>query len=329
MLQTQAQPRSRQRPSATNADRRFKGYKPEDHRAVREASVEEGAFAQIRDAWIKWKRSTKDLETHDSAEEIYVAAISALNGIQISSKDVERFCVLLIDHQDEKDFNRTVGLFLSALINQSQDTDFTIQTKHLSQTLYNIAYIGYRNTKNIVVEETSLSIVNVGEGMLGGSIHIKANAVSIGKRMKKGNIIVDGWAWSHVGTAMEGGTILVKGSVDNGGGKVASYIGSSMGGGRITIKGSVSGTQVGICMVGGVISVTGNFEGKDIIGCSMEGGEIHIHGNVEEKDPSSWCLGEGMMGGEIHLYGNFGGLSKHLRGKVFHQGVQIWPKASS
>jgi hypothetical protein len=123
------------------------------------------------------------------------------------SENIEKFSLILGRYQDLEHFSFVSGLFLSSLINHSDDNDFVLHTTHL--TTYP-GYIGYFNTKNIT---------------------IKGNAGKfLGNKMSSGRLIVEGDADSLAGDKMTGGLIAIMGD--------ANYcVGSQMKGGEIHING--------------------------------------------------------------------------------------------
>lgn len=305
------------------ANRKFGGHGPETARKVRDAEVHEGTFGQIRKTWTKWLGSIENLKgSGDPVETKYQAAISALKGIDASAKDVEKFCVLLIGHQEEEKFSSNAGLFLSALINSSSETDFTIQTKLLSEPP---SFLGYRNKKNIVVEETLLELSQVGTRMSGGSIRLKCNVSTVGTTMNGGIIIVEGNVIDIAGDGMQEGKILVKGNVGNPDEQGMAHLGNHMKGGVVIVEGYVNG-HVGRHMNGGIIrimrDVTGHHYVKDgSIGSYMEAGRIEVKGSA----PVMVALE--MKGGEIRINGEEAEIAfDYFRGgKIVHNGKVICP----
>jgi len=237
---------------ALRASDPFRRFKPEPTQEVRKLEVT-GNFAKIREAWIKWN-DHPDLRYYSGD---YLVALAAIEGISISSRDVERFCVLLIEHQDEPIFHLKSGLFLSALINSSNDNEFHLSTQHLKERICNL---GYRNKKKIIID-----------GNLG---------FNVGIEMKKGVILVRGDTYDGVGDKMEGGSIIICGNSSG-----CDGIGNNMHGGAILIKGGVyEFGDIGNGMDGGRITVQGKKMGEYVddpveyiarIGL-VTCGEIHI-----------------------------------------------------
>jgi len=178
--------------------------------------------------------------------EYYIAKISA--PLEIQSKEITEFSLLLGEHENKTYFEDFTGYYLSALINSSKEQDFKIFTNYLSRTIHNI---GYENNKNIDVYG------NVGYG--------------VGYGMKDGKITVKGNVGGGVGWNMKDGKITVKGNVGGG-------VGWNMKDGKITVNGN-AGYGVGCGMKGGKITVNGN--ARYGVGYEMKDGEIHLNEDYE------------------------------------------------
>jgi len=186
-----------------------------------------------------------------------------LSSLKYSSKDIEKFSLLLERYHDLRYFDERVGLFLSSLINYSEDKDFVLHTYSLTN---DPEYIGYLNFKNITVKG------NAGDWL--------------GYEMKKGKIIVEGDLGHDGGYFMRGGLIEIKGNAGEG-------IGYFMESGKIIVRGNADRTAGGF-MSGGKIIVERNV-GKNV-GHEMEGGKIHINGDYES-------ISKSISGGDIYHKG--------------------------
>ena len=213
-------------PLIVAAGSKFEKYKPEEERDVRKVTVErDAALEQLIAAWKKY-----DYVSTPYHVEAYLNALKRIKGLDYSSKDVENFCIALAGFQDEKSFSDKAGHFLSALINNGKDTEYVINTRHLTVEIHGL---GHRNTKSITVNGNAGA--QVGAYMEGGSITVNGNAGEyVGLDMKRGSITVNGNANQHVGYEMEGGCITVNGDADWG-------VGAYMGGGEIHIEGDCKG----------------------------------------------------------------------------------------
>src|SRR3989338_22120 len=179
-----------------NVGNPFRRYKKEEPHEVRKLDIDEStASAMVRAVWIKFNCDINELgggfpESYDNVFEL-------LKDIRCYAKDIERFSISLADFQDEEHFSEKAGIFLSAMINNSSDTDFIIYTKYLAEGTKEIRGIGYKNTKNITVDG------NVGD--------------DIGWGMSAGRILVKGDANEFVGWGISGGTIIIRGYVSSAG----------------------------------------------------------------------------------------------------------------
>lgn len=213
--------RSRTAVQPLAVSKKFGRYKKEDKKTVRKADVKEGAtLKELKKAW----RAYKYEEDHHGG---YNGIAPLVKSLQYSSDDVERFSLVIAEFQDEEKFSHKAGFFLSALVNNGEDSHYVVHTTHLKKP---VDKLGYKNTKNIAVK-----------GDVG---------MFVGYSMEDGTIMIEGDAGEYAGAHMSGGNIRVKGNVDE-------CVGSSMEGGIITIDGD-AGDIVGFCMKDGVIRIEGS-----------------------------------------------------------------------
>jgi formylmethanofuran dehydrogenase subunit C len=280
-----------------SASKRFGRYKDEKEKAVRKASAQESeALAGMRKAFGAVSRPPLFEDTSAS----YHTALKAVAAMEAdySAEDVERFSLMLGEFQDEENFMERAGLLLSALMNNGKDGNYTIHTQHLE----GINFLGYRNTKRVVVE-----------GDVGNDA---------GTRMKEGELIIRGDGGLGVGFQMHGGSILVEGDADE-------NLGMEMTEGEINVKGT-AGDGAGYNMKGGLITIWK--DAGELAGNLMEGGKILIHGNARKgagtelkggvivvKKNAHALLGNTMYGGTIVVEGNASTkVGKYMRGGEIH-----------
>jgi hypothetical protein len=271
-------------PTRTAVGSRFGKFGPEEEKSSRKAEVQETeAVRQMKAAWKAWRYNVVR-----GADTYYEAVLSIVENLRYTAEDVEGFSLALGELQDEEDFTKKAGLFLSALINNGKDSGYVIHTKHLAEPLI---LLGYFNEKNIIVNGDGGDCV--GFKMENGSITVKGDASSdVGYGIKKGSIIIGGNAGYKVGSNMDGGSIIVGGN---------------------------AGDRVGYCMTFGSITVNGNAFHN--VGWEMKCGSISVKGNAGEG------VGIFAKGGEIRLEGDYGGLSEDIRGgRIYHKGKLIFPK---
>ena len=197
---------------------RFGKYRPEEERDVRKVAVEKDqVLEQLKAAW---KRYDCDV-CKFLPKELYQIALKQVKGLVYSAKDVEKFSLALAEFQDEEWFSLKAGYFLSALINNGRESEYTIHTRHLGQK---IDELGHGNTKNITVNGDVGR--TVGHEMKGGTIHVEGDMDgNAGWAMEGGTIILEGNAGPAVRWLMAGGEIHLNGgyksiSKDPDGGKI-------------------------------------------------------------------------------------------------------------
>jgi formylmethanofuran dehydrogenase subunit C len=220
---------------------RFSKYAPEAEKAVRKAEVVENeALRRLKDAW-------KNNMLSGTFKDGYKDAVSAVEKLSYSAGDVESFSIALAEFQAEDGFEFKAGYFLSALINEGRDMDYTIHTAHLAEQP---RFVGYRNRKSITVHG------DVGD--------------SLGYKMEAGSITLQGDAGQRCGSNMSGGSIIVEGSLGR-------WCGDFMQGGTITARGN-AGDCVGFEMQGGEIRVEGRT--RHIAADTVRGGRIYHRGKL-------------------------------------------------
>jgi len=336
----------REKPAIMAASSKFKGFGTEPLHEIRKMIVGSSPILEkLQKAWeacdliyeipekrLNMKEYHEDIDFNATAhsnpvfspEKSYDAISQRKDLRGISGKDIQAFSIALERFQGEEKFSTKAGLFLSALINNSRDVDVVIHTAHLTEQ---IGWLGYHNTKNIIVEgdigdslgssmESGSITVDgsagdfLGSWMKGGSITVKGDAgEEPGFQMFEGKIIVEGNSGNSVGSFMIGGSISV-------GGNAGDRVGQSMTGGSVIVEGS-AGDNLGNSMKGGAITVRGDAD--DRTGNRMEGGIISV-GNAEQ-------IGMDMYGGEIHVLGDRFSASEYAkRGKIFHKGELVFSK---
>ncbi|MBI4918944.1 hypothetical protein HY837_03375 [archaeon] len=121
----------------------------------------------------------------------YDLAVKELESLKISAKDVKDFSIVLKKYEKDRYFHVS-GVFLSALVNNCEDENVEVHTRHLKEKLSDI---GFENVKDLTV------IGDCGNW--------------VGEEMIKGKIIVKGNTWGGTGERMLDGEIHVEGKIDN------------------------------------------------------------------------------------------------------------------
>ncbi len=251
---------SHSRLTRTEASSLFRRYKQEFPKEVRKVDVQQDeSLEQIRDAWIKLRYKSGSIDRY------YLRICTILKELKYSSKDVEKFSIALADFQDDERFSFKAGTFLSALVNNCQDQDFVIQTKHFSVL---VAHLGLRNIKNVTIN--------------GDVDH------HLAYRMKKGTIVVNGNVGDNPGLGMRNGAIIINGNA-------GEMVGLMMKNGTIIVNGNTD-ECAGACMFNGSIKINGN-TGRSV-GFMMQGGEVHVNGEFESID-DNYFVGRIYQMGEL------------------------------
>jgi hypothetical protein len=260
---------------------KFGRYKPEEEKAVRKVEVvEDETLKQLKAAW-------KAFAYENDSQKAYENALTLVEPLKYSASDVKKFSIALAEFQNEDEFTDKTGLFLSALINKGDDSDYVVHTAHLPVPLHSI---GHRNTKNITVK-----------GDVGGLC---------GWLMQSGSIIVEGNAGFQCGLDMADGSITVLGDAGNALGSIK--------GGRILVEGD-AGNICGFGMKRGLITVKGDVGSE--CGRNMKGGRIAVNGDCG-KECGCW-----MRRGSIRVNGGMLDISEHIHhGRIYHRGELIIKK---
>jgi len=279
---TSAKSRGARVPLVLAAGSKFGKYKPEIERDVRKVEiVRDRKMQKILRLWKTIQYDSAGNDEHGDAYNQGVAngyRLGFVHMIEIMAKrighgaaEVGSFALMLPEIKEAElegvsaprspymghKFGERAGLFLSALINSSRDSEHVICLVHMD---FLIDYLGCGNRKKLTV------IGDVGK--------------ALGCHMSDGEIIVEGNAKNVAATFMCGGKILVKGNVgDN--------LGYYMCDGEVVVEGDAD-YQVASDMEGGKITVKGNHSSSNCAG--MTGGEVHFEG---EEDPS---IAEGDFG---------------------------------
>ena len=245
---------------------RFGRFKPEEEqrRGVQKTD-QDPALMQLLELWHRFNACPKHPFSNET-NYIY-SAIPLVKNWRFSAEQIRKFTIALAAFVNEsvydeffelplfvryechhpENFSLNAGTFISALMNYSPDIEFTIPTGNLP----NIDFLGYRNSKSIIIE-----------GDIGKHI---------GRYMTSGKIIIHGSAESYAASYMSGGRIIVMGDVTDG-------AGLAMKGGFLVIEGN-AGASLGQGLRGGEIRVNGDIESIEGDSYSqIEGGRIFHKG---------------------------------------------------
>jgi hypothetical protein len=216
-------------------------------------------------------------------------AYELIKGIDYTSKDIIRFCIVMAGLQEEDGFAAKAGIFLSALINKAKEEVHYLPLRHLDTKITSIAN---HNSKSLLIDD---------------------DVEDIAFGMKDGLVTVDGNVGVGAGLSMEGGTLVIKGNAKQ-------TLGESMKGGTIILKGDLIPDDLNRKIA--ALAYPGRFleEQTGLAGHCMEGGKLIIEGNASTN------VGHRMTGGEIHLEGDFESISDEISGgKIFYKGeLLMW-----
>ncbi len=263
----------------------------------------------------------------DSVSRQFLQYMKLVRDLTYSSKDVTDLSLYIKEDKTKKHplFSLFLGSYLSALVNNSEEENFTIFVPALDTEAHDI---GCFNTKNLTVfgnvfnpayemKSGTLTIHgkptnSVGLGMEGGKIILKGDiSAGIGNSMKGGEIqVINGSVSDHgrMGNRMHGGKIIIDGDVN-------TCVGSGMTGGEIIIKGNLTHPPQFFRnqSLGGKIVVNGNAKGTAYF---LDGGEIVINGDIDKID----CSGKGI----IRVEGNIEEINNiNNEIKLYHKGKRV------
>jgi len=217
-----------------SALRSFSGFRPETERRSLEPEVNMAPVqALLLKAFEAWKSHKGALppECGLPYSTLLPPYDTMLRDHGVSARDIANFCISLPRLKADKNdinFEYNAGLFLTSLINISNDPKFELYLEHLEKPLY---AIGCRNRKEIIIYG------NGGE--------------SLGDMMSSGSITVEGSCGDYCGFSMSGGKISIR---ENCGGMT----GALMSGGEIRVGGRIASVDKNI--IGGRI-----FEGGRLV----------------------------------------------------------------
>lgn len=131
-------------------------------------------------------------------------------GKKFDAKSIEQFSLAFTIFQDSSTVISTLaGRFLSAIINNSSDQDFTIHTQHLD---IKIDELGFENIKNMAVMGDLGNLT--GNLMKKGLILVKGSVgYATGHRMEDGEIFVEKDCNGDIAPFATGGVIRIDGKI--------------------------------------------------------------------------------------------------------------------
>ncbi|MFH0860789.1 MAG: hypothetical protein V1921_06275 [Candidatus Altiarchaeota archaeon] len=225
--------------------------------------------------------------SRESKSARYDHMLGAVKGFDVTETQLHDIVNALDGRQRTFDDKVKGGLFLTALAQNSSTNEFKIKV--------GTPYVAVGCKLGIGKKITVVGDLGeqTGREMDGGTVHVMGNAgQKTGNRMRRGMIIVEKDADTHLGYKMSGGKIHVKGNA-------SVFAGCEMNGGEIEIDGDSAG-DTGFCMQSGRLIVHKNVGLQT--GGWTSGGTIVVDGEI----------------GSVHEY--------HNKGEIIHKGVRIPPK---
>jgi hypothetical protein len=191
--------RRRSQVSKSAASKRFGQYKREDAKKHRNAEIKPNeTTAKLRRLWQRFIEVEDPKSGFQEAfdDNAYKDAVEILGQEKISAEDIMVFLLSLTEKDvnddsltmDRYDQRGYLGIFISAMVNESRDSDFVLRTEQLD---FLIDCLGYRNRKIITI--TGDVGQYLGCGMEDGSITVMGRAENqFGDQMTGGEIHLEG-----------------------------------------------------------------------------------------------------------------------------------------
>ncbi len=171
---------------------------------------------------------------HKRVVKAYGAAIERIRDFRFDQADIEEFCAEL-DGSNSIPYMipGPAGLYVSALVNYSQENHIFLKLKSYQRTFH---FLGYGLPKGKTLTLIGDGGDFTGTGLNGGCLEVKGSAGNwCGAGMLKGEILVSKHTGQNTGEWMQGGEIRVDGQIRN--------IGSSIFGGCIYQQGRLIASQ--------------------------------------------------------------------------------------
>ncbi len=152
------------------------------------------------------------LVEHSRLVKTYEHVVKTLENIQYDQDDIEDFC-LELDGSDKIPYmiSGPAGIYISALINQSEEERIVLDLQDFKRTFH---FLGYR-----LPEGKELTLKGdlgdfIGSGLAGGKLTVEGSTRNwLGAGMTKGRILVLGHVGQKTGEWMRGGEIHVDGPI--------------------------------------------------------------------------------------------------------------------
>jgi hypothetical protein len=152
------------------------------------------------------------LVEHSRLVKTYEQVSKTIESLQYDQDDIEDFC-LELDNSDKIPYmiSGPAGIYISALINNSQETNIVLNLQDYQRTFH---FLGYRlpEGKELILKGDIGDFI--GAGIAGGRLVVEGSTRNwLGAGMTKGRILVSGHAGQKTGEWMRGGEIHVEGPI--------------------------------------------------------------------------------------------------------------------
>ncbi len=159
-------------------------------------------FEEIKRRWpLREQYMVDDKYTYDvkkrEGERDYDYCTNLVKGIEYTSKDVGTFSIRLLEYKSNPWFVFS-GMFLSALINNCEEENFEVITRHLEGgSFYGLYQLCYKNTKNVTILGFGGS--SLCEEMLSGKVTVNSDVCIDVDEIMNGEIHAEGKNCSLLG----------------------------------------------------------------------------------------------------------------------------------
>lgn len=171
---------------------------------------------------------------HSRVVKAYAAAVERLGNLKFDQGDIEAFCAKL-DSSNSIPYliPGPAGLFVSALVNVSQESHIRLRLENFQRTLHFLGY-GLAGGKILMIHGDVGDFS--GAGLSGGRLVIQGSAGNwCGAGMMNGEILVSKHTGRNTGEWMQGGEIQVDGQIQS--------IGENLFAGRIYKQGRLIASE--------------------------------------------------------------------------------------
>jgi formylmethanofuran dehydrogenase subunit C len=170
------------------------------------------------------------LVEHSRVVKAYSAAVKSIRDLRFDPDDIEEFCIEL-DNSNKIPYmiSGPAGIYLSALVNHSEEGRITLRLRDYQRTFH---FLGYRlpEGKSLILQGDVGDFI--GAGLSGGRLVVEGSTGNwCGAGMMKGEIQITENTGQNTGEWMRGGEIHVDGRIRS--------VGKTLFGGKIYQRGKL------------------------------------------------------------------------------------------